>query len=74
VVGSCGRISSSFALTPINNWEEMKLKMQEKFLPMDYEDSVFAELLALKQGLMTIDDYTHRFHKLTVRSRLIETE
>jgi hypothetical protein len=61
-------------LPPINDWEEMKLKMQEKFLPMDYEDSVFAELLALKQGSLSIDDYTHRFHELTIRSRLIETE
>ena len=52
----------------------MKLKMQEKFLPMDYEDSVFAELLALKHGSMTTDNYTHRFHELTVRNRLIETE
>jgi hypothetical protein len=74
VVGLCGRVSSSFALTPINDWQEMKLKMQEKFLSMDYEDSVFAELLALKQGSMTIDNYTHRFHELTIRSSLIETE
>jgi hypothetical protein len=64
----------SLRLPPINDWEEMKLKMQEKFLPMDYEDSVFAELLALKQGSMTIDDYTHRFHELTICSRLIETK
>lgn len=61
-------------LPPITDWEEMKLKLQEKYLPLEYEDLVFAKLLAHKQGNTTVDEYTHRFHELSVRSRLTETE
>jgi hypothetical protein len=59
---------------PISDWEEMKLKLQEKYLPMDYEDSIFVDLLAHKQGTTTVDEYTHRFHELSICSRLTETE
>jgi hypothetical protein len=36
---------------PIVEWDEMKLKLQEKYLPIDYEDSVFEELLSLRQNI-----------------------
>jgi hypothetical protein len=52
----------------------MMLKLQEKYLPLDYEDLVFVDLLAHKQGNTTMDEYTHRFHEFTIRSRLTETE
>jgi len=58
----------------ILHWEEMRLKLQEKYLPMDYEESLFEELLSHRQGNMTIDEYTHRFHELTTRSQVNETE
>jgi hypothetical protein len=61
-------------LPPISYWDEMKPKLQEKYLPIEYEDSVFADLRALKQESMTVNEYTHRFHELTIRSRLTETE
>lgn len=35
---------------PITDWEEMKLKLQEKYLPIDYEEALFEELLLLRQG------------------------
>jgi hypothetical protein len=59
---------------PISDWGEMKMKLQEKYLPLDYEDSVFEELLSLRQGNLTVDEYTHRFHELSIRSRVAETD
>lgn len=31
--------------SPINKWDKMKLKLQEKYLPLNYEDSLFEELI-----------------------------
>jgi hypothetical protein len=59
---------------PITEWDEMKLKLQEKYIPMDYEDSLFEELILLRQGTMTVDDYTSRFHEFSIRSQISETE
>jgi hypothetical protein len=61
-------------LLPIFYWDEMKPKIQEKYLPLDYEDSIFFKLIALRQGTTTMGEYTHHFHELTIRSRIIETE
>lgn len=40
---------------PILDWEEMKLKLQEKYLPIDYEESLFEELWLLCQGGSTME-------------------
>jgi hypothetical protein len=58
---------------PITDWDEMKLKLQEKFLPIDYEEALFEELILLRQGNMTVDEYANRFHELSVRSQVAET-
>lgn len=50
----------------------MKLKLLEKYLHLDYEDSLFEELILLRQGNMTVDEYTNRFHELSVRSHITE--
>ncbi|XP_062170468.1 uncharacterized protein LOC133876199 [Alnus glutinosa] len=59
---------------PITDWDEMKIKLQEKFLPLDYEDSLFEELILLRQGNMSVDEYTTKFHDLSIRSQVAETE
>lgn len=51
----------------------MKLGLQEKSLPIDNEESLFEELLSHRQGNTTVDDYTHRFHELTICIRVSET-
>ena len=56
------------------NWEEMKERMKEKYLPIDYEQMMFEEMLQLRQDSLTIDQYTDRFHELTVSSKMVETE
>jgi len=45
-------------LLPIFYWDEMKPKLQEKYLPLDYEDSIFFKLIALRQGTTTMGEYT----------------
>jgi hypothetical protein len=34
----------------IYNWEEMKERLKEKYLPIDYEQMMFEEMLQLRQG------------------------
>ena len=59
---------------PIADWEDMKLKLQEKYLPIDYEEALFEELLLLRQGNSSVEDYTNKFHELSIRSHVAETE
>jgi hypothetical protein len=33
---------------PIIAWDNMKMKLQEKYLLLDYEDSLFEELILLR--------------------------
>ena len=40
---------------PISNWEEMKERLKEKYLPIYYEQMMFEEMLQLKQGSLTVD-------------------
>jgi hypothetical protein len=59
---------------PITDWDEMKMKLQEKYLMLDYEDSLFEELILPRQGTMTVDEYTNKFHELSIRSQIADTE
>lgn len=52
----------------------MKLKLQEKYLLIDYEEMLFEELLLLRQGAKSVDNYTNKFHELSIRSRVSDTE
>jgi hypothetical protein len=58
----------------ITDWEEMRLKPQEKYLPVDYEEVLFEELLFLGQGSSMVENYTNKFHELSIRSHVSETE
>jgi hypothetical protein len=57
----------------ISDWGEMKMKLQEKYLPIDDEESLFEELVLLRQGNTSVDDYANKFHELSVRSQVAET-
>ena len=52
----------------------MKEWLKEKYLPIDYDQMMFKEMLQLRQGSLIVDQYTNRFHELTVRSRIVETD
>ncbi|KAK0591475.1 hypothetical protein LWI29_002616 [Acer saccharum] len=54
---------------PITEWEEMKERLESKYLPINYEQLIYEDMLQWNQGTKaTVDQYTERFHELTVRS------
>ena len=52
----------------------MKEWLKEKYLPIDYEQMMFEEMLQLKKGSVNVDQFTYYFHELTVRSKIVETK
>ena len=58
----------------VSNWGEMKKRLKEKYLLIDYEQIMFEEMLQLRQGSLTVNQYTDRSHELTVRSKVVENE
>jgi hypothetical protein len=58
----------------ISNWEEMKERLKEKYFPIDYEQMMFEEMLQLRQGSLSVDQFTDRFHELTIHNKIVETE
>ena len=43
-------------------------------MSIDYEQMMFEEMLQLRQGSLIVHQYTDRFHELTIRSRIVETD
>ena len=58
--------NANYGRHPISTWEEMKQKLEDKYLPVDYLDSLYDQLVDCKQGTSTVDDFTERFHELMV--------
>jgi len=52
----------------------MKERLKEKYLPIDYEQMMFEEMLQLRQGMLIVDQYTDCFQVLTIRSKVVENE
>ena len=46
----------------INSWDKMVAKLRGKFLPKDYQSSLYRQMQNLKQRLMTIREYTEEFY------------
>ena len=56
-------------------WEDMKARLEAKYLPINYEQLIYEDMLQWNQNNRTmVDQYTERFHELTVRSKTNETE
>ena len=45
-----------------------------KIFAIDYEQMMFEEMLELRQGSLSVDQFMDRFHELTVRSKIVEIE
>ncbi|KAL5753928.1 hypothetical protein ACOSP7_022148 [Xanthoceras sorbifolium] len=59
----------------ITEWEDMKEKLETKYLPINYEQLVYEDMLLWSQGTkLWVNQYTERFHELTVRSKVSESE
>jgi hypothetical protein len=52
----------------IKNWDRMIAKMKEKFIPRDYQISLFRRMQNLRQKLMTVKEYTEEFYRLNIRA------
>ena len=53
----------------------MKARLETKYLPANYEQLVYEDMLRWMQGLtMSVDHYTEKFHDLSVRSQVMETD
>ena len=60
---------------PIQDWVEMKARLETKYLPANYEQLVYEDMLRWMQGLtMSVDHYTKKFYDLSVRSQAMETD
>ena len=46
---------------PIKNWNRMVAKLRGKFLPEDFQISLFKRMQNLKQKTMTVREYTEEF-------------
>jgi hypothetical protein len=51
----------------IKSWDRMIAKMKAKFIPRDYQISLFRRMQNLRQKLMTVKEYTEEFYRLNIR-------
>jgi hypothetical protein len=42
----------------IKSWDRMIVKMKEKFIPRDYQITLFRRMQNLRQNFMTVKEYT----------------
>jgi len=52
----------------IEIWDRMITKMKEKFIPRDYQITLFRRMQNLRQKLMTVKEYTEEFYRLNIRA------
>jgi hypothetical protein len=52
----------------IKSWDRMVAKMKEKFIPRDYEITLFRRMQNLRQKLIMVKEYTEEFYKLNIRA------
>ena len=50
----------------------MVVKLRGKFLPKDFQISLFKQMQDLKQRTMSMKEYTEEFYKINVREGYIE--
>jgi hypothetical protein len=51
----------------IKSWDRMITKMKAKFIPRDYQISLFRRMQNLRQKLMTAKEYIEEFYRLNIR-------
>jgi hypothetical protein len=49
------------------SWDRMVAKMKAKFIPKDYQITLFRRMQNLRQKLMSVKEYTKEFYKLNIR-------
>jgi hypothetical protein len=52
----------------IRSWDRMIAKMKAKFIPKDYQVTLFRRMQNLRQKLMSLKEYTEEFYKVNIRA------
>jgi hypothetical protein len=52
----------------IKSWDQMIAKMKAKFIPRDYQITLFRRMQNLRQKLITVKEYTEEFYRLNIRA------
>ncbi|XP_071906087.1 uncharacterized protein [Coffea arabica] len=47
-------------------WEEMKLRLKRKYMPLYYAADLFDDMNSLRQGGMTVAEYMNKFEELKI--------
>ncbi|KAG5514363.1 hypothetical protein RHGRI_035689 [Rhododendron griersonianum] len=59
----------------VSTWTEMKLKLDEQFLPLDYAQNLYQKLHQLnQQSDQSVADYTEQFYQFLSRLNLCESD
>ncbi|WJZ84476.1 hypothetical protein VitviT2T_004079 [Vitis vinifera] len=59
-------------LPPISTRQEMKAKLREKYMPINYYDKLCDQLINLRQNNMPVVEYMQKFDELKTRSQIVE--
>jgi hypothetical protein len=51
----------------IKSWDRIVAKMKSKFIPKDYQITLFRRMQNLRQKLMSVKEYTEEFYKINIR-------
>jgi hypothetical protein len=51
----------------IKSWDRMITNMKEKFIPKDYQITLFQRMQNLRQNMMTVKEYTEEFYMPNIR-------
>jgi hypothetical protein len=52
----------------IKSWDRMVAKMKAKFIPKDYQITLFRRMQNLRQKLSSVKEYTEEFYKINIRA------
>ena len=58
----------------IKTWKKMEKRLREKFLPLDYSQTLFRRFQNMKQNLSTVEELTNEFYQLSIRVNHQETD
>ena len=58
----------SLGKQPIKNWSRMVANLRGKFLPSNYQQTLFRQMQNLRQRSMIVKEYTEEFYKVSIRA------